>query len=994
MAMFHFRLKSDKKPDGTKISAVKHVDYIRREGNFANLEQWQQNNKFCGNCISSAKIKNTLDGQNVLLYKTDDFGSIRNSANGIEVTEKASPTTLSIALMLADETLNHNPLIINGSADFKKSVLKAAIIDNLPISFADKLLQNEFIHQKENVENDRKKFVASDGNLISNRPNPKPCITPTHAKTVESAAKVGLRLPTLSQLSVVHSESKGTDLLLQNDESCQLEQLARDSYNNLRWNFSNERKKLAEWTAKKILERVEDTMDHVFASSHVEYINREKAFAKRGGCIFHAHHLPKWAKDDPKKFFKAADKYESKDNRRYMEIEFALPNELKTVEQYRQIIDAFIDKHLKYHYYAYAIHDKIGAMSNGQHHPHVHIMFSERLIDDVEKTRERAACNFFKYPARKKKDGSQPTFEEKFKHGAPKNRRWSEISFLTEIRADFAQIQNDILEKNGFSIRVDHRSLKAQKEEAERNGDTFLARLFNRIPEKYIGVISCQDDDDPKIQRLKEFRGLRKQHCDLIFKLDSLMKETEELEAKDAAQNSSVKAKKFIDSKEFATQKFDSQQLRNIKAKMFEAIAEVNKWKRVIISKHDAEEQAKLEYMTKSERELWQKYSETTAQKQQLESFLKSLHKPNDSQKEALNAYNDVVSGVKKKIFNLMSAAILTKKSIDEIENKLESPDCKKNILMITHQILQSNLQARKMLKIASNNLDHAVDELQNAIFDQTVNEENKNIFKTREVYDIIRRQFFGLKKEYEKTVDLQFALQHKIISPQRALDMAKNIFVKGDFKKLRSDLRQLQNDEQHLTKNLIDFKNREKIFRNHDWSIENRAIFLKEKYSLTREKTLLELEHQRISNLKISLQNRQTELESLCQKPDSQKKIELIAAGILKKNFKFVRQLEEIEYRCKQLSQRITHTKKQMDILKIQLSYENRTTYYKVNSSENQTNKSAASLIADAILQEPQAVQLVARSTDNSLEMDKTWELMSELDKDELIHKKILREL
>ena len=168
----------------------------------------------------------------------------------------------------------------------------------------------------------------------------------------------------------------------------------------------------------------------------------------------------------------------------------------------------------------------------------------------------------------------------------------------------------------------------------------------------------------------------------------------------------------------------------------------------------------------------------------------------------------------------------------------------------------------------------------------------------------------------------------------------------------------------------------------------------MNEKYSLTRENTLLELEHQRISNLKISLQNRQTELESLCQKPDSQKKIELIAAGILKKNFKFVRQLEEVDSRCKQLSQRLTHTKKQMDTLKIQLSYENHTTYYKINSSENQTNKSAASLIADAILQEPQAVQLVARSTDNSLEMDKTWELMSELDKDEIRQKKIYQEL
>ena len=35
MAMFHFRLKSDKKPNGTKISAVKHVEYIDREGSFA-----------------------------------------------------------------------------------------------------------------------------------------------------------------------------------------------------------------------------------------------------------------------------------------------------------------------------------------------------------------------------------------------------------------------------------------------------------------------------------------------------------------------------------------------------------------------------------------------------------------------------------------------------------------------------------------------------------------------------------------------------------------------------------------------------------------------------------------------------------------------------------------------------------------------------------------------------------------------------------------------
>ena len=188
---------------------------------------------------------------------------------------------------------------------------------------------------------------------------------------------------------------------------------------------------------------------------------------------------------------------------------------MKTVEQYRQIIDAFIAKHLSEHYYAYAIHNKIGMMSDGQHHPHVHIMFSERLIDDVEQKKEQAAKAFFLYPARKKKDGSEPPFEEKWKRGSPKERKWCNRQYVSEMRADFARIQNEVLEQNGFSIRVDHRTLQAQKEEAEKNGDTFLARLFSRIPEEYVGVISCKENDDEKVERLKEFRSLRKQHFDL-----------------------------------------------------------------------------------------------------------------------------------------------------------------------------------------------------------------------------------------------------------------------------------------------------------------------------------------------------------------------------------------------------------------------------------------------------------------------------------------------
>ena len=52
------------------------------------------------------------------------------------------------------------------------------------------------------------------------------------------------------------------------------------------------------------------------------------------------------------------------------------------------------------------------------------------------------------------------------------------------------------------------------------------------------------------------------------------------------------------------------------------------------------------------------------------------------------------------------------------------------------------------------------------------------------------------------------------------------------------------------------------------------------------------------------------------------------------------------------------------------------------------------AKIIADALLGEEYAVQLVARFDENALEMEKDWEMMSEFDKDEIIRKKIVREL
>lgn len=100
------------------------------------------------------------------------------------------------------------------------------------------------------------------------------------------------------------------------------------------------------------------------------------------------------------------------------------------------------------------------------------------------------------------------------------------------------------------------------------------------------------------------------------------------------------------------------------------------------------------------------------------------------------------------------------------------------------------------------------------------------------------------------------------------------------------------------------------------------------------------------------------------------------------------------METRDKEIIQRMNHAQDQMKALEERVDRDKVSTRYRVTCSDKLTNNQAASLIADAILSDPQAVQLVARFGGDNLEMEKDWEMMSEFDKDEIINKKIIREL
>lgn len=741
----------------------------------------------------------------------------------------------------------------------------------------------------------------------------------------------------------------------------------------------------------------------VSAKGHADYILRENAeayanYINREGnqgtdCVFKGVQLPSWAKGSAQKFFGAAERYEDKGNRRFKEIELSLPNEL-TLEQNREIVDRFIGEYLQNHYYAYAIHEKNGAIS-GERHPHVHIMFSERMVDDVEKIKERPAYKYFSRAAKPLKGEKEASFERRWEHGAPKDKRWHSKKYLCKIREDFARIQNEVLEKNGYSIRVDHRTLKTQKAEAKQHGDKFLSEVFDRMPEDYIGILSTHGDEG-RVSDLKKVRENYQKKFEELFRQDFREKVTLEEEVKIQARQAEIYVLSLLTSENYKNVNFENEPLRTLNQKILSEFARVKALKKSLTTCRQATEKAQSEYLSKAERILLHEYEKMIAEKYNLESLLKKLIKPSEKQPKNLQAFQEIESGVRAKISALQKSMVEMYPKFREVEENLKNPYQLKSVHLVTHNILQNNLENLKKLQKTSEELLRDAQELKNLTESK---EKSQIIFSFSEVRENLRQQCNFLKNEYEKSLDKKTEFMWKVISPARAISMAENIFVHGDLKKLREENRKYEKAVADFEKKISKYQQREIDFKNAKW--ENFAEQIQEQYYLTKEKIILETTRQKLQNTKKLLDSESERLEKICKTGEARQKIAVIAAGILKKNLKVAEEYEQAKIRSKDLSQKLQLAKKRLEGLKRNGSRKLQNYSFSVGQLEKESAKTVendpnfiASLIADALNGNENAVQLVAYCPDDCLEIDKTWELMSELDKDALIWKKMVREL
>lgn len=124
------------------------------------------------------------------------------------------------------------------------------------------------------------------------------------------------------------------------------------------------------------------------ALPHSKYILREDQYAPKNNklekleSIGHGN-MPHWAEHDPKIFWQMADLHERKNGSTYREHIISLPRELNE-SQRLDLVQDWIKHEIGDKYaYSFAIHNPTA--NDGKEQPHCHLMFSERLLDGIER---------------------------------------------------------------------------------------------------------------------------------------------------------------------------------------------------------------------------------------------------------------------------------------------------------------------------------------------------------------------------------------------------------------------------------------------------------------------------------------------------------------------------------------------------------------------------------------------------------------------------------
>ena len=194
------------------------------------------------------------------------------------------------------------------------------------------------------------------------------------------------------------------------------------------------------------------------AAPHFNYITASEKYAAKRGVVHVEHgNMPLWAAAKPALFWQASDEFERANGTAYRELEVSLSRELPLAQQVELARQLAREACGNRHTFSFAIHH--AKASDGGMNPHVHLQFSERVDDGIERDRQ----HYFKRANRKEPE----------KGGCAKDRSWQaskrgkqkvaeSSERLLEIRKSWETMCNKALAEFGSDARIDHRSNEAR----------------------------------------------------------------------------------------------------------------------------------------------------------------------------------------------------------------------------------------------------------------------------------------------------------------------------------------------------------------------------------------------------------------------------------------------------------------------------------------------------------------------------------------------------
>ena len=212
-----------------------------------------------------------------------------------------------------------------------------------------------------------------------------------------------------------------------------------------------------------------------------DYIMRERSYGKKYDDLLDTGtlNMPHWAKSG-RHFFEMADRYERANGVTFKQLIVALPAELSPEENIK-IAEEIAQKILgTTKAGCWAIHSK-PAVTQNVTNIHMHLMFNTRLIMDDYNVK-KPDLFFRRYNAKNPDKGGYQK-DNKFD-----SKGYKAKNNINLMREDIEEIINEGYKKAGLNIRVSHKSLKYQYDDAIKKGDYDLAETLKRKPIKFLGL--------------------------------------------------------------------------------------------------------------------------------------------------------------------------------------------------------------------------------------------------------------------------------------------------------------------------------------------------------------------------------------------------------------------------------------------------------------------------------------------------------------------------